>query len=76
MINQGVYFLRGFFVDVSPQILILDQYSNNPSYRIGLTVVEELVSSDDDESLNDNARGFNNYTAPGADRLKITASSG
>lgn len=26
IINQGVYYLRGFFVDVEPQILILDQY--------------------------------------------------
>jgi hypothetical protein len=73
IINQGVYYLRGFFVDVEPQILILDQYSNTPNCRVGLTVIEELISSDNDESLNDNARGFNNYTAPGADRLKISA---
>ena len=24
-----------------------------------------------DETLNDNSQGFNNYSAPGADRLKI-----
>ena len=27
-----------------------------------------------DETLNDNSQGFNNYSAPGADRLKITLS--
>ena len=27
-----------------------------------------------DEALNDNSQGFNNYSAPGADRLKITLS--
>jgi hypothetical protein len=64
--------LRGYFVDVATQTLILDQYSNTPSYRVGLDIIEEVISSDVDPSLNDNAQGFNNYTAPGADRLKIT----
>jgi len=72
-ISQGVYFLRGYFVDVDTQLLILDQYSNKPSYRIGLKVQETLVSSDIDQTLNDNSQGFNNFTAPGADRLKIEA---
>jgi hypothetical protein len=73
ILNSGVYYLRGYFVNVDSQILILDQYSTNSSYRIGLTVNEEIISSDIDPTLNDNAQGFNNYTAPGADRLKITA---
>ncbi len=72
-LSNGVYFLRGYFVDVHDQILILDQYSNRPSYRIGLNVSEELISSDIDPTLNDNAQGFNNFTAPGADRFQIKA---
>ena len=72
-LSNGVYFLRGFFVDVEDQILILDQYENKPNYRIGLNVTETLVSSDVDPSLNDNAKNFTNFTAPGADRLEITA---
>ena len=35
-IDEGVYFIRGNFVTVSKETLILDQYSNSPSYRIGL----------------------------------------
>ena len=73
-LSSGVYFLRGHFVEVPTQILILDQYSNKPSYRIGLNVNESIVSSDEDPTLTDNAQGFNNFTAPGADRFKITAS--
>ena len=73
-ISRGIYFLRGYFVNVNDQTLILDQYSNTPSYRVGLDVIEEIISSDDDPSLNDNASGFNNFTAPGADRLKISTS--
>ena len=72
-ISQGIYFLRGHFVDIFDELLILDQYSNRPSYRLGFFVKEELISSANDQSLTDNAQGFNNYTAPGADRLKITA---
>ena len=73
-IENGVYFIRGYFVNVNKESLVLDQYSNTPSYRIGLFVSEEIVNSNADESLNDNSQGFNNYGAPGADRLKISVS--
>lgn len=73
-ISEGVYFIRGYFVNVSTETLILDQYSNKPNYRVGLFVNEEITNSDIDEKLNDNSQGFNNYAAPGADRLKISVS--
>ena len=69
-IQQGVYFIHGNFVNVQTETLILDQYGENPNYRIGLQVTEEIVNADADETLNDNSQGFNNYSAPGADRLK------
>ncbi len=72
-VSNGVYYLRGHFVSVPTQTIILDQYSNTPDYRIGFTLVEEIITSSYDETLTDNAKGFNNYAAPGADRLKITA---
>jgi len=71
-ISSGVYFIRGSFVDVSSDKIILDPYSNTPSYRVGLTIQEEIIGAKDDESLFDNARGFSNFAAPGADRLKIS----
>ena len=73
-IDAGVYFIRGSFVTVDKETLVLDQYSNTPSYRVGLFINEEIVTSDSDESLNDNSQGYNNYSAPGADRLKISVS--
>lgn len=73
-IQQGIYFIRGHFVQVSTETLILDQYGNRPSYRVGLQIREEIITSDLDETLNDNSQGFNNYSAPGADRLKISVS--
>ena len=72
-IGEGVYFIRGFFVTVSQQTVILDQYGNTPSYRVGLLIDEEIaVASLEYPDLYDNAQGFSNYAAPGADRLKIS----
>ena len=73
-ITDGIYFTKGQFVEVRKQTLLLDQYSNTPSYRIGLQINEHIINADIDPSLNDNSRGFNNFAAPGADRLKITTS--
>ena len=70
-ISEGVYYIRGHFVNVSDKYLILDQYGSNPSYRVGLEVLESIVTPEDDESLNDNAAGTSNYSAPGAHRFKI-----
>jgi len=72
-VNTGVYFIRGFFVDVPYQSIILDQYQVDPSYRIGLEVSESIITSEDDTSLNDNAAGTSNYAAPGAHRFRIRA---
>ena len=71
-VQSGVYFIRGFFVDVPYQYILLDQYGSNPSYRIGLDIQESIVTPEDDLSLNDNAAGTSNYAAPGAHRFRIT----
>ena len=70
-IVRGVFFARGAFVEVKTQSMILDQYSNTPSYRVGFNVVESIITAVDDDTLYDNAAGFSNFTAPGSDRLKI-----
>ncbi len=75
-INDGVYFIRGNFVTVNSETLILDQYNDNPTGRIGLKIFEETINSDEDSNLTDNSKGFNNFAAPGADRLKISCSLG
>tara|TARA_B100000579_G_scaffold54205_1_gene38033 strand:+ start:20290 stop:27834 length:7545 start_codon:yes stop_codon:yes gene_type:complete len=70
-VDSGVYFLRGAFVDTPKSVVILEPYSTRPSYRVGWEILEELVNSNDDSTLNDNAKGFTNFAAPGADRFKI-----
>jgi hypothetical protein len=72
-IASGVYFVRGYFVNVVDQAVILDQYTNNPSYRVGLIIDESFaVASNDYQDLFDNAQGFSNFAAPGADRFIVS----
>ena len=71
-VNEGVYFMRGSFVDVPKSLIILEPYNIEPSYRVGFEVSEEVINSNDDSSLYDNAQGFTNFAAPGADRFKIS----
>ena len=70
-VDEGVFFVRGNFVRTPSQTIILDQYTNTPSYRVGFKIVETFVNAKEDPTLYDNAKGFSNFAAPGADRLKI-----
>src|SRR6056300_642101 len=71
-IEEGVYFIRGHFVRVANQRLVLDKYTNTPSYRVGLTITEALETPEEDATLLDNAQGTSNVNAKGAHRLKFT----
>ena len=71
-VQAGVYFINGFFVANTEQTLILDPYSNTPTYRVGFNVTESFVTPSDDSSLNDNAAGSSNVNAPGAHRFKTS----
>mgnify|MGYP001359023826 CR=1 FL=1 len=72
-IEEGAYFISGTMVYVAPASLILDKYTNTPSYIIGLNVTETSnVDNATDTTLVDNAQGTPNYAAPGAHRYKIS----
>ena len=73
-ITDGIYFVRGTFAKIFKETIILDYYTNTPTYRVGIKVSEEIISAKDDPSLYDNAKGFNNYSAPGSDRFKLNLS--
>ena len=70
-VEEGTYYVNGYHVQVSKQTIVLDKYTNTPSYRVGLLVTESFVTPNDDASLNDNATGSSNINAPGAHRFKI-----
>jgi len=70
-INEGVFYVDGFFVKVSPQTIPLDPYSTTPTFRVGLSISEAIVNYSEDSMLLDPAQGSFNYQAPGADRFQF-----
>jgi hypothetical protein len=70
-IDEGVFFVDGFFVKVNRQTIILDKYNVVSSYRVGLQIEELLVDENNDTSLLDPALEASNYQAPGANRFQI-----
>jgi hypothetical protein len=72
-IEDGIYYIKRHFVTVKANTIVLNKYSPDVSFDIGLLVTESLVSSGTDTSLNDNATGTPNESAPGAHRYSITA---
>lgn len=70
-VDDTVFYIHGKFVSSPMQTIVLDKYEVVPSYKIGFDIVQRVITSADDSSLNDNALGTTNYSAPGADRLQI-----
>lgn len=72
-IEEGVLFAKDHFIKVPAQDLLIGKYTANVSFKIGFDITESIVTSEDDSTLLDPARGSYNYTAPGANRLKLSA---
>ena len=71
--GDGIIYQKGAFVRVESQEIVVSKYSNIPdNVVVGFQTVETIINSNSDTSLLDNANGFNNYNAPGADRLQLT----
>ena len=83
-VESGIFYVDGFFVNSNPQTTTLVRYDNGirrftdailtaegVTNRVGFEIERTVVTSVDDETLNDPARGFYNYSAPGADRYVI-----
>ena len=71
-VEEGIYFVNGYFVRNEKQLLIIDSYYDVPSAKVGFTIKEKVVTPEEDPSLYDNSIGSSNYTAPGAHRLQIS----
>lgn len=70
--GDGIIYQKGAFVKFSDSVTIVSKYDTAPDgVVVGFVTSEELIDSYIDESLLDNANSYNNYNAPGADRLKL-----
>ena len=72
-VEEGVVYQRGHFQRFPAQTVIVSPYTKVPhDVSVGITTTELIANSSSDTSLLDNAAGFNNENAPGADRLVLT----
>lgn len=73
-VGEGIIYQKGFFIKVqSPITEIISKYSSAPNnVSVGFTTIETIVTEATDTSLVDNASGYSNANAPGANRLKLT----
>ena len=71
----GVFYVTtstgGYFAYTPKQKIVLEKYSDSPTYKVGLKIAESFVTEIDDNTLYDNAQGTNANFAPGAHRLKV-----
>jgi hypothetical protein len=73
-VGPGIVYQKGHFIKVYPQNIIVSKYDNLPNnVSVVFETKENIINSNVDTSLLDNALGTANETAPGADRLKLTA---
>ena len=71
-VQDGVVFQKGHFQRFAEQNIIVSKYTNRPNERVvGIATTESTVNNSVDTTLLDNASGYANENAPGADRLKL-----
>lgn len=72
-VSEGVIYQKGYFLNVPEQTVVVSKYNKYPNnVSVGFSTLEDIVDAYEDTALLDNALGTRNYTAPGADRLKLT----
>jgi len=72
-VEEGSIFSKNLFLYYPKQTIIASRYSTQANVRIGFNLIEDIVDSNEDESLLDPALGASNYFATGADRFRIRA---
>ena len=71
-VKEGIYYIDGYFVKNPELHLYVGRFTNTVTARIGFEVIEEVITPEQDATLNDNAQGSNNFAAPGAHRYKVS----
>lgn len=72
-VTSGMIYQKGFFITSDAQTVVVSDSVNPGNSVVGFITNESIISAEQDSSLYDNALGYANPTAPGADRLKLSA---
>jgi len=72
-VDTGVFFVKGEFVLSDEQSIYLVKPENDylVNGKLAFRVNENIITPADDDDLYDNAQGYPNFKAPGADRYSI-----
>ena len=72
-VGGGVVFINGNFVNVlNPTFGLVNNYGTYAGNNVvGFTLQETIINSNIDSTLLDNALGYSNENAPGADRIQL-----
>jgi hypothetical protein len=73
-VSDGLYFYDGKYLQAPGGSLVLDKYSNVPTYKLGYMVKEGIATSISDPTLLDPAISSSNAGGSGADRQKFSLS--
>ncbi len=71
-LSDAIVYAKGQFIRHANAGIVVGRYTQQPSRIVGFRVNESIVTSNTDTTLLDPAQGAYNYTAPGANRLKLT----
>ena len=76
-VGTGIVYQKGYFTRVPEHEVVVEKYAsvadNKPNGKSLVFVTnEDIITSNIDETLLDNATGSPNYAAPGANRLELT----
>ena len=74
IIESGVFYIRGFFVNNLTETLVLNNYDEDYTGTVGFKVTETIVTPENETSLLDNSTGSSNFAAKGAHRLSVSVS--
>lgn len=75
-IGEGKIYQSGSVIRTQAQLVIVNRYEPTATgVSVGFETTPSIVTAKDDPTLYDNALGYSNYQAPGADRQKKTATA-
>lgn len=70
-IYDSIYFMQGHFVKVPAHSVVVSKHNRTANVKVGLELIDNIITEADDISLLDPALESSNYQAPGAGRYQL-----
>jgi hypothetical protein len=70
-IYDSIYFMQGHFIKVPAHSVVVSKHNRSANVKVGLELLDNIITEEDDISLLDPALEASNYQAPGAGRYQL-----